>query len=170
LRHRDLFSLCAAVGIVTMLVFAGDLATPLGVAIWILYVVPLALTLFSRNPLTPVIAAFAFTMLMVVTLFSDTPGIARWVVYVNRSCGTAVIWSIAFLARNLIETRGRVEREEWIRATQARLLQSLQGELSQQEIGARVLGVIGPAAGAPVSAIYASDGSDLQLIASQGLR
>src|SRR6185369_4077498 len=100
-------------------IFAADYFTPLGVAVWILYIVPLAFTLLSRNALLPLIAASVAFGLMILTMFTDEPGIVPWVAQVNRTCGVVVIWIVGFLSRSLILERSRVEREEWIRSTEA---------------------------------------------------
>ena len=44
-RMRSLVPLYISIAGITTAVFIGDLLTPLGVAIWILYVVPLGITL-----------------------------------------------------------------------------------------------------------------------------
>ncbi len=151
-------------------VFAADLFTPLGVAVWILYVVPLALTLLARNPNLPIAAATVAFGLMLLTLLTYEPGITLWVAQVNRGCGIVVVWSVAFLARGLILQRNRVEHEEWIRSTEAEVLAAMQGERPLAEIGRRALEVIAGALGAPVAAVYATEGPEQTLIATRGLR
>ncbi len=56
---RSLVPLYISIAGITTAVFIGDLLTPLGVAIWILYVVPLGMTLFDRNPMQPINVALA---------------------------------------------------------------------------------------------------------------
>ncbi len=157
------------IGLATV-IFAADLFTTLGIAVWIFYVLPVGLTLVGRDSTLPLITALASSILIVVTMLTDPPGITPWIAYLNRVFGLVVIWSMAFLARNLINTRNRVEVEESLRRTQTRLLEAMQGELSLSEIGTRALDVIAGAIGAPVSALYARTGSQLRLAASQGLR
>ena len=50
-------ALYAALSAVGVLILALDLMTPLGVAVWILYVVPIGLTLFGTSPSVPIVAA-----------------------------------------------------------------------------------------------------------------
>ena len=157
------------IGLATV-IFAADLFTTLGIAVWIFYVLPVGLTLVGRDSTLPLITALACSILIVVTMLTDPPGITPWIAYVNRGFGLVVIWTMAFLARNLINTRNRVEAEESLRRTQTRLLEAMQGELSLSEIGTRALDVIAGAIDAPVSALYARTGSQLRLAASQGLR
>jgi len=158
-----------AIPLLMLLVFVADLLTPLGVAVWILYVVPLALTLLSRNRNLPLIAGGIAFALMAFTMLTDEPGIALWVAQVNRLCGVIVVWTIAFLARNLIIQRERVEREEWVRRTEADVLSAMQGERTLGEIGAGGLAVLANALDAPVAAMYASEGPEQSLVAARGL-
>ena len=98
-RMRSLVPLYISIAGITTAVFIGDLLTPLGVAIWILYVVPLGMTLFDRNPMQPINVALVITVLMVITVFTDQPGMTAWVAYANRGFGAAVVWTVAVLAR-----------------------------------------------------------------------
>jgi len=158
-----------AIPVLMLAVFVADLLTPLGVAVWILYVVPLALTLLSRNRNLPLAAAGAAFALVVVTMFTDEAGIAPWVARLNRVFGIAVIWAIAFLARALITQRARVEREEWIRRTEADVLAAMQGERPVADIGGGALAVLADALAAPVAALYATEASEQSLVATRGL-
>jgi signal transduction histidine kinase/DNA-binding response OmpR family regulator len=158
-------------GAIATAIFAADLFTPLGVAVWILYIVPIGLTLLGRDPSAPIIGAIGCTLLMLVTLVTDRPGdIETWAAYVNRVCGVATIWAMALLARSRIGVRLRLEDEDWIRGTQTRLLEAMQGELSIQEIGSRALKVLAPGIDAQVLALYGYDGSALRLTATHALR
>ena len=123
-------SLYIGLGAIAAAVFAADLFTPLGVAVWILYILPVGLTLLGREPTAPILAAIGCTLLMVVTAFTDAPGqIVTWVAYINRACGVVAIWSMALLARSRIGVRTRLEEEDWLRRVQTQLLEAMQGEL-----------------------------------------
>ena len=90
-RMRSLVPLYISIAGITTAVFIGDLLTPLGVAIWILYVVPLGMTLFDRNPMQPINVALVITVLMVITVFTDQPGLRPgWHMRIEAS---APLWS-----------------------------------------------------------------------------
>ena len=164
-------SLYVGLGAIATAVFAADLFTPLGIAVWILYIVPVGLTLLGREQSAPIIAAVACTLLMVVTLLTDAPGqILTWVAYVNRACGVVTIWTMALLARSRIGVRTRLEDEDWIRRTQTQLLEAMQGELSIADIGSRALRVLSSSTDAQVLALYGFDGTALRLTATHALR
>jgi signal transduction histidine kinase/CheY-like chemotaxis protein len=167
---RSSAALYAALAAIGVIVLAADLGTPLGVAVWILYVLPVGLTVLGREPAAPLFAALGSTLLMVATVFTDSPGIAPWVAYTNRLFGVLVLWTIAWLVRSIMLARIAAETEDWIRRTQTELLQELQGERSLREIGERTLDVLGRALDAPVTALYAVSGTSLTLVTTRGLR
>jgi len=170
---RDTRSLLLSVGIAALLavVFVADWLTPLGVVVWVLYVLPVGLTLLGQSPTLPIGIAAACTVAMVLTLFTDAPsGIATWMVYVNRACGVVVLWVLAFMTRSVVETRNRSRMEEWVRGLQAALLEQVQGERTVQEIGERSLALLADRLHASVGAMYASDGTTQHLAAVHGLR
>ena len=168
-RMRSLVPLYISIAGITTAVFIGDLLTPLGVAIWILYVVPLGMTLFDRNPMQPINVALVITVLMVITVFTDQPGMTAWVAYANRGFGAAVVWTVAVLARGLILTRLGLASEEWVRRVQTSLLERLQGEHNVSELGERALNILRGAVNAPAAAMYSAAGADFRLVASQGV-
>ena len=92
--RRQTFTLYAVVAALGVLVLILDLMTPLGVAVWILFVIPLGLTLYGRNPAMPIAAAAFCTLAMAITLMTDAPGLTRTFAIVNRVCGIAVIWTV----------------------------------------------------------------------------
>jgi len=164
-------SLYVGLGAIASAVFAADLFTPLGIAVWILYILPVGLTLLGRDRSAPILAAIGCTMLMVITAFTDSPGsTATWIAYVNRVFGVAAIWTMAILARSRISVRIRLESEDWIRRTQTQLLEAMQGELSMADIGSRALKVLSSSLDAQVLALYGFDGTALRLTATHALR
>jgi signal transduction histidine kinase/CheY-like chemotaxis protein len=167
--RRQTFTLYAVVAALGVLVLILDLMTPLGVAVWILYVIPLGLTLFGRNPNIPLSAAAFFTLAMAITLTTDAPGLVRTFAIVNRVCGVAVIWTVALLARAIIVSRNRLADEEWVRTTHMRVLEQAAGDPTLDLLATRTLDELARALGAPVAAMYAFDGMRLRLAATHGL-
>jgi signal transduction histidine kinase/DNA-binding response OmpR family regulator len=158
-------------GALAAAIFAADLLTPLGIAVWILYILPVGLTLLGRDDSAPIIAGVGCTLLLGITAFSGGQGlVVPWVAYVNRIFGVGAIWTIVWLARTRILMRRQLEAEEWLRGRHTQLLEAMQGELSLADIGARTLRVLATAIDAPVIALYAFDGQALRLTATEGLR
>jgi signal transduction histidine kinase/CheY-like chemotaxis protein len=163
-------ALYAALLAVGVLVLALDLMTPLGVAVWILYVIPIGLTLLGTSPTVPIVAAALCTTAMAVTVVTDAPGVIRWMAYVNRVCGIVVIWTVAVLVRRVIETRNRLAGEEWVSAAHTTVLEQAQGDPPLEQLAARTLEVLARTLDAPIGVMYAFDGARLQRAATHGLR
>ena len=72
--------------------FVLDLITPLGVAVWVFYLVPLGLS--SRMPWrwTPVVVAGISTILIGVGVFLSPEGVAIRVAITNRMFCIALLW------------------------------------------------------------------------------
>ena len=138
-------------------IFIADWYTPLGLSVWILYMIPLFLSLRGASPRAPVWLAATITILLVITTYTDDRIMAAYIGYWNRGIGLVVIWAVAWLTRWLLITRTEMLEESRLRGAQGELLRAMQGDLSPREIGTRVLGVLMPATGAVAGAFYASD-------------
>ena len=80
-------------------VFVLDLLTPLGIAIWALYVLPLGLSRwFSFRQMTWVVAGTC-TALIILGYFYSPPGASFDVAVINRSLGVVVVWIAAFFLK-----------------------------------------------------------------------
>ena len=168
--NRQVF-LHTATATLVMVVFAADWFTPLGWAVWILYILPVTLGLAGRSPSQPIVVAGLATAMMTLTLFTDPPGgLPMAIHYTNRAFGVAVVWVLAFMVRAIVEGRNRNEAEEWVRGVQARLLEQMQGDPTVQEIAERSLATLCEMMDATIAALYASDGTTLRLAATRGLR
>jgi PAS domain S-box-containing protein len=105
-------------------VFALDLALPLGIAGGVPYVALVLLASRFSDPRAVVAAAFAGTVLTVVGYFaSENAGAATWVILANRALAIFVIWIVALALRRTrrledlrsreikrLETLGKIER------------------------------------------------------------
>lgn len=93
-KKADLFISVLVVAL-TALVFVLDLLTPLGVAMWALYVLPLGLTRWSPlGPLTFIVAG-ACTALIVLGYLYAPPGASPDVAISNRLLGVLMVWITA---------------------------------------------------------------------------
>jgi signal transduction histidine kinase/DNA-binding response OmpR family regulator len=151
-------------------IFAIDWFTPLGVAVWVLYVVPVAVTVVGHMPAVPLYVATASTAAMVFTFLTDDRGeVTMWLAGINRGCGVIVLWVLAFMVRAIIENRVRAETEEWLSSEQTRLLEQVQGDRPTIDITERALGTLISALNGTIGAAYASDGTEYRLVASVGV-
>jgi signal transduction histidine kinase/DNA-binding response OmpR family regulator len=165
-------ALLFVIGALLLGVIIADLMSPLGVAAWVFYMVPLGVCLFSRSPLLPLQVAMVVTALialLVLQPFGNVPLVERWLALGNRSMYVVMLWPVAYMIQRLILSRQAAEGKEWLEGTQAALIGSLQGELSVNEVSSRVLGGLVDALGAPVGALYLRSGSELERVAAHGL-
>jgi hypothetical protein len=85
----------AVVLALTVIVFVLDLMTPLGIAIWILYIVPVGLTRWSSFRSLTASVTGACTALIIVGYFNSPPGIDPEIAVINRLLGILMLWMTA---------------------------------------------------------------------------
>ncbi|HKW85558.1 MAG TPA: hypothetical protein VJM82_00650 [Nitrospiraceae bacterium] len=88
-------TLAAVIGAVIAAVFVLDLMTPLGIAIWVLYVVPLGLTRWASRSHLPIIIAGICTVLVILGYFYSPTGASPEFAIANRSLGVMNLWGLA---------------------------------------------------------------------------
>ena len=90
-------SVTAVVLALTVMVFVLDLMTPLGFAIWILYILPILLTRWSSFRFLTASVAGACTALIIFGYFNSPPGIDPEIALLNRLLGILMLWTTALL-------------------------------------------------------------------------
>ncbi len=171
-REQSSSVLLFAVTALLILVAVADLLSPLGLAVWVFYMVPLCACLFGRSPMLPLQVALLITAcigLLTVKPFAPEALVARWIAFGNRSMYVVTLWPIAFMIRQLVAARLATDREQWLRGAQSSLLISLQGELSHEELARRLVRGLSQALEAKVGAVYAQARGGLARIADLAL-
>ena len=74
-----------------------DLLTPLGVADWVWYFIPLLLSVYLGGRTLPFVLAAIFSLLTVTGFFFSPPGIDPHLAFVSRLIGIGVQWLMAFV-------------------------------------------------------------------------
>ena len=86
LKRRDDFTrIVAYIVLSTSFIFIIDIITPLGVMIWILYLIPLFLTVYLRWKYAPLVMTGVFILLMAVSLFLSPRDISIEYALLNRA-------------------------------------------------------------------------------------
>jgi len=80
---------------VTGLIFIADLLTPRGVGEWILYIVPMGFTFWTRGRRSPLILAAVITILLAIGLILSPQGVPLPLAAVNRVVVLIAVWGIA---------------------------------------------------------------------------
>lgn len=89
-----------SIPVLTFAIFLLDLLTPLDMAEWLLYAVPLGLTVFSPRARDPLYFSLVATVLVTIGFFASPPGLAPTVDAANRTMGVGLLWAFALaLAR-----------------------------------------------------------------------
>ena len=83
----------------TAIVFVLDVMTPLGIAIWALYALPLGFTRWSSVEHLGFIVAGACTALIILGYVYSPPGASVEVAIMNRVLGVLMVWITAFFLR-----------------------------------------------------------------------
>lgn len=83
--------------LLSVVIFVLDLLMPLGWAVWLLYFVPLVLTLQSPRQRDPYYFAAAVTLLTIAGGFLSSEGIDPHLAFFNRSLGLTVMWAFTWM-------------------------------------------------------------------------
>jgi signal transduction histidine kinase/CheY-like chemotaxis protein len=159
-----------AIAISVGAVFLIDIQTRIGVATWMLYLIPLLLCFMVSKPWLPILVAATSTLLIVADWYLSPPGITGDIAVINRGLGIVVTWAAALLERSALATRLKLRQEEWIRMARTRIADAVVGEQSLRRLGERVLEVLAKHLGAQVGTMYVAEASGVySRVASLGL-
>ncbi|WP_207395634.1 response regulator [Bremerella alba] len=150
-------------------VFLIDLFTPLGIAVWIFYLVPVVLTLLVWRPQIPLYVASVLTLLMVITFFTDSSGVDLIIVQINRGFGALTVWCIAIVAFFFLKNKNAIEFERWLQKGQTGLSKTLSGDQRIEQLGNNLLRYLAEYFEAPVAACFAIEGEHYRRIATYGV-
>jgi hypothetical protein len=89
-------TLMVVIATLLVIVFVLDLLTPLGIATWALYVLPLGFTILSSIRSLLPITAIVCSMLVVLGYFYSPPGASFEYAVINRSLGIVMLWVVVF--------------------------------------------------------------------------
>ena len=150
-------------------VFAGDLYYPLGIAVWVLYLVPVGFSYFAWRPAVPGIVALLATLLTIAGYFlspqGGEPGAAR----LNRLFGGLSMWALAALGYEFIRNKLAVRREEWLETGQAKLADAMAGNPDLSLLGEKVLAFLCDYVGAAAGALFFEDAGAFRRTATYGV-
>jgi CheY-like chemotaxis protein/signal transduction histidine kinase len=153
-RSNREIALRSAIVLALALVLFWDTRVPLGLSVWVFYLVPLGAAVFSSSPAVPVAAAALATAFTVIGFYASPPGADPAISAPNRSMGVLTYWVVTVLSAQVIRARQALAREDWIRGGVAGLATELQGELSATEVVRRALRYLAQHLGADVGAAY----------------
>jgi CheY-like chemotaxis protein len=160
-----------AISILLVTVFMIDWLTPMRVAIWVFYVLPVVMCMWTDRPIVPVATASAASVLIVAgyVLSNSSAAANTDVLSINRAMGIFVLIVLGAVAYLYIKSRLSVQRIAWLQHGVAQIGLQMRGEQSPASIGASILRSLVPYVNAKVGVIYGLDGDELTRIASWAL-
>ena len=162
----------AAVGVAIALVFAIDLAVPLGTAVWILYLLPIVISYMAMNPLIPVGAAVASAAAIIAGFLIDLTaavGISPFVAATNRAIGISVMAVLGAAGFVFVRSRVSMRRSDWLQQGQVAVARAAEGEVELSVMADRVLAVLAQRVNARAAVFYARERKEFRRAASYGL-
>ncbi|HET7158872.1 MAG TPA: histidine kinase dimerization/phospho-acceptor domain-containing protein, partial [Burkholderiales bacterium] len=146
-----------------------DRLTPRGITEWIFHILPIGLCLLQRRAVVPLIVAFSASLLILIGYLTSPPGGDPTLGAINRTMGVIALWCVAFIVRQTLFTRARIERLAWLNTGQAHIAKSTLGDKSIEQTGAELIAAVADYLQAQVAVLYRLDGDRLLRTASHAL-
>jgi signal transduction histidine kinase/DNA-binding response OmpR family regulator len=143
-----------------------DFVTPLGIAGWVFYCVPIVIAFLLWHPAMPPIVAACATVLSLIGYFMSPANSAVMFSVQNRSFAAATYWVLGAAGFLFIRAKLSLKRQEWLQAAEVGLAQRIGGELSLSDLGNHVLDFLANYLGARAATIFVDDGDAFQRSAS----
>ena len=151
------------------MVLVADFYTPLGITVWVLYLVPLVLSYLTWSPMVPVGVGATVSLFTLVGLVISSFGIDPSLSLINRAMGIVTAGALATFGYQFITSKLALRKEEWIRVGQTRLSERMLGEQSLITLGQNVLHELAEYMDAQGGAIFVADGSRFHRVATHGV-
>ncbi|MFT4175895.1 MAG: response regulator [Luteolibacter sp.] len=147
-------------------VFTADHFTPYGVSIYMLYMVPMALSFFFWKERRPMLVALIGSILILVAYYTTPDGRGRDLSEVRRVFAVVTLWMLAGIGYQFIRARLSMRLETWLQHGQAELNKQLMGEMNLRGLGEKVLDYLTGYLGAQAGAFFVEEGEKFQLQAA----
>jgi CheY-like chemotaxis protein len=166
---KSAVSLYVAIAAISAIVFAIDTQTRVGYAEWLLYMVPVALTLFQPRPLAPLLVVAGQIVLLVSGFLLSPDGIDAQIGATNRVVGFLVLLCVAVLVQKVINERNRAQKLIWLQQGDSEISTSMLGELAVGQLGEQMLHTLCRYVDAQVALLYRIEGGVLAPTAAYGI-
>ncbi|WP_173932400.1 response regulator [Chelativorans sp. Marseille-P2723] len=152
-----LYSLAA---VLVVLTFISDLFFPLGTAIWVVYLLPVALCYLGSRPEVPLVVAAVTSVLVLIGYFSAPVGVDPDFARINRVLGVLTTWILAGAGYFFIANKLAIQKHEWLQGGQVGLSQNIGGNQRLEELCQNALAFLAEYLDAQAGALYVRDGLD----------
>jgi len=116
-RRGDFFRIVSYIVLATALIFIIDLITPLGVVIWVLYLIPLFLTMYLSWKYAPLLMTGVFILLMSASLFLSPRDLPLGYALIDRVFFALILILASFFIKDYVASVEEIAvREERYRS------------------------------------------------------
>ncbi len=147
-------------------VFVADLVSPLGLAVWILYLLPISLTLILWQPILVLSLAAIATGFLIIGYFASAPDMDGTTAGLNRLFGTTTIWIVAAICYQSVKNKLLQRKYNWLQTGQAQLATRMSGEQRLESLGENVLGFLAEYISAQTGTFYVIDGGGYRKVST----
>jgi CheY-like chemotaxis protein len=162
------FTVYVAIAAASLLIFCADVVTPLGVSVWILYVIPVVLSILQARPEVPYVVAFVETCLIVIGYFVAPSGIALPVAISNRAFGIGVDFAIGYVVSRAITEHLMAQQALWVQKGKAEINKNILGDHDVAAIARNMLRTVARHVDAKVGRLYRLADGKLATVATFG--
>ncbi|MCB1341274.1 MAG: response regulator [Pseudooceanicola sp.] len=150
-------------------VFGIDYVAPLGIAVWVIYLLPLFVSYLARSPVRPVVTAFLAAAGIVAGYFTDTSNLDADLAATNRTMGVIVILLLGAGGFYFVRFRAALRLSDWLQQGQVAVGRAAEGERPLEAMADRVLAALAERIGARAAVFYVRDGNELRRAGAYGL-
>ncbi len=150
-------------------VLVADVMTPLGITIWVFYLVPITVSLLLRRRSAPLIVAGICTALMSVRFLTDVDGANRQLAQANRGFGIMTFWILGAVGYFYVANNVVLRRKNWIQSGKSELAETMAGNLKPDVFGDNILAFVVEFLGARVGTFFVRDGEVFRRTATYGV-
>lgn len=169
-RNRSTW-LYFAMALMIAVIFAVDWLTPYRVAVWVFYMLPVALAMWANRPSVPFIVATAGSVLTVTSFFLSNADsiVGPLILQVNRLIGIVVMFVLAGVGHLYIKTRLNLQRSAWLKQGEVQIGLQMRGDLGPGAVATGILRALVPYVNGSVAVLYSREGDTLTRISDWAL-
>lgn len=146
-----------------------DAVTPLGLAGWIFYLIPICLCVFIDKPVAALWTTGGSTVLIVIGYFVSPAGVASDVAILNRIFGVIVMWFLGAAVYRYVVGQQQMRRFTWLNESHVRIVQETRGKPTAEEVAGAMLRALVNVSGAQAGVIYQYQAGQLKRTAGWAL-
>jgi len=158
-----------AIALAIAVVFVSDLYTTVGLAVWLFYLIPVALAYFVWRPLVPAGVALIATILTIVGYYVSPSGTHLAAAWLNRTFGIATSWVLAVIGYHFITGKLAVRKRQWLQLGQTRLSEEMMRDYRAAALAQNILRFLAEFLDAKAGAIFFGDGESFHRLATYGV-